>query len=496
MEKHSSKKILKKIDNKKDEEKIKILNESFYKSLNLKKIKEEEEKNSILKINQKWENEEKENLDKVLKSIEITKKNVLDKINLEKEEKNKKIEEIKIEENKKDEDISNSTKEQNSLKMQFESIEKQANSFLKENTMSIYQKFKYTIEVSKYIGDEMKYYKYRGPRNLISPSEAVSDDNFIIQFLGYFGSELSLYKITTLIEKIPSNELIRDITFKMILTGLATQRVYKIIVDSDKVKARFEKDIKLWDSLIQNIRCRIEAFHKLNKNEIYFFNYDNTNFEVMMIIYNKRINGIDYTLRHLRVKVLIGNLLNNIILSSNMFIPEFSRSINDWPKGDLIRGGETYYPPYGWEGFALKLKNKFGDNYDWLGKNGDNEEEWCVAFHGIGKGNELQKVFSIINTNLREGPKQRYSTYENIRDYSKKEYKRCGKGVYLTPDIEKAEHYAHKISLGTYNKKFQFAVQARVDPKKIRDPGATPVNWVLNGSDKEIRPYRLLVKIS
>ena len=47
-----------------------------------------------------------------------------------------------------------------------------------------------------------------------------------------------------------------------------------------------------------------------------------------------------------------------------------------------------------------------------------------------------------------------------------------------------------------YKKEFQFAIQARVDPNKIRDPGYFPVNWILNGGNDEIRPYRLLVKMS
>ena len=36
----------------------------------------------------------------------------------------------------------------------------------------------------------------------------------------------------------------------------------------------------------------------------------------------------------------------------------------------------------------------------------------------------------------------------------------------------------------------------RVNPEKIRSPGGTPVDWILNGNDDEIRPYRLLIKIS
>ena len=84
-----------------------------------------------------------------------------------------------------------------------------------------------------------------------------------------------------------------------------------------------------------------------------------------------------------------------------------------------MRGGERYNPPNGWTGFAIKLRNKFGGDFEWLGKTGERGKEWCVAFHGIGRGDELIKAFSILNSNLRAGPKQRYCTYKNIRKYSK-----------------------------------------------------------------------------
>lgn len=61
------------------------------------------------------------------------------------------------------------------------------------------------------------------------------------------GSELSLYRIKILKEKNESNGLIRDITFKMILTGLATQRVYKIILDKSELHFWFYNK-KLWNN--------------------------------------------------------------------------------------------------------------------------------------------------------------------------------------------------------------------------------------------------------
>ena len=61
-------------------------------------------------------------------------------------------------------------------------------------------------------------------------------------------------------------------------------------------------------------------------------------------------------------------LLNNAILSSNIFETDFSKGENDWPKKILMRGGKKYYPPYGWIGIGLKLKNKYWKtNSTWFG---------------------------------------------------------------------------------------------------------------------------------
>ena len=178
----------------------------------------------------------------------------------------------------------------------------------------------------------------------------------------------------------------------MILNGYYPfQRVYKLIIESSKIKNLFKKDIKNWYKFNQKLKDKINNYKNLNL-EIYFFNYDIIHFEVNMIIYNKSFNDIEKILNNYFIKIVRYNLLNNIILSPNLFDVNFCKNINDWPKENyLYRGGERYTPPYGWQGFALKLRNIFGENYDWLGKTGENENEWYIAYHGIGNGSEFYK---------------------------------------------------------------------------------------------------------
>ena len=178
-----------------------------------------------------------------------------------------------------------------------------------------------------------------------------------------------------------------------------------------------------------------------------------------------------------------------------MFEQEFSKHKNDWPKNSLIRGGKKYFPPYDLIGIALKIKNKYDKkNNIWLGKE-NKEGEWAVAYHGVGKGKIFEKVLNIINENLKEGHGQLYDKQVNV-EKNKDEYPYCGEGVYFSPNIEEALKYAGKTSLGWYNLNFQFVIMARVNPNKIRSPGGVPVIWILNGNDDEIRPYRLLIKIT
>ena len=175
-----------------------------------------------------------------------------------------------------------------------------------------------------------------------------------------------------------------------------------------------------------------------------------------------------------------------------MFETKFCKNIDDWSKENGIRGGQEYVHPKGWIGLALKVKYKYDRNDIWIGNKGK-EGEWAVAYHGIGKGNEFEKVLNILNNGLEKGPNQFYSYHLNFNTLNKKIY--CGSGVYLTPDFENAERYAENTKLGKNNENFKFMVMARVRPKGIRDPGVYPTNWVLDASSDEIRIYRLLVNI-
>ena len=414
-------------------------------------------------------------------------KKILEKL---KEIKSKKLEQIKI-------------KEQNLSKKEkigalFNKIKPKGISFLKGEISDLKEKVEFVNEIENYLREEINYNYISIANNLISPSGAIyyNNNNYIVKILGYIGSELSLYNINNVyIEKHPTNEFIRDITFKIITSGLATQTIYKLIIESPNKINEFRNNTEKWIKFNELIKEKIYDYYNISRDDICFFNYDIDNLELFLIIYNKHLNGIPILLKNFGVKTIIKPLLNYIILSPNFFEIEFCRKPSDWNENNLIRGGKKYYPPNEYFGLALKIKEKY-NKYDnvWFGKIGEKEGEWPVAYHGVGRGNVFMKVFSILNEGLKVGPRQLYKN--RISKANLDDFNLCEKGVYLAPDIKEAEKYADKINLGSFKNKFQFVIMTRVNPKKIRDPGGIPVNWILNGNEEEIRQYRLLIKIS
>ena len=154
------------------------------------------------------------------------------------------------------------------------------------------------------------------------------------------------------------------------------------------------------------------------------------------------------------------------------------------------RGGLPYLPPLGWYGYGLRVLNRFdkGDN-TWLDYK-NSKGEWSVAYHGM--GNSLGGSQIILNNfelnSLNTGIKKEF---ENSNDKNHPGEK-VGEGIYVTPNPNVMEEIC-----GIYNfegKKYKIAFMTRVHPKKIRIPETKPDYWVINGTDNEIRPYRILIK--
>ena len=170
-----------------------------------------------------------------------------------------------------------------------------------------------------------------------------------------------------------------------------------------------------------------------------------------------------------------------------------------WGIGEL-RGNKPYNPPLGWIGIGLKVMDKYDEgNNDWIGYC-NSKNEWCVAYHGVGRNQSSEKVKEITGkiikgnekdkTNFIPGNHQAHSGHNDIYH----DGKLVGNGVYCTPTIKTAEEYSGVSTINGIN--YKTVLMVRVKPDAIRGCNCSWAKdyWVVNGTTDEIRPYRILYK--
>jgi hypothetical protein len=162
-----------------------------------------------------------------------------------------------------------------------------------------------------------------------------------------------------------------------------------------------------------------------------------------------------------------------------------------WAGKGEKRGGEEYIPPFGWTGYGLKVYDVYGDN-TWIGMN-NCKGEWCVAYHGVAR-NEPDKEKVSLYTGLIAKKGFKPSTWGKATYDEDKKHpgKKCGLGVYCSPDISYAERYAGITEFNGEN--YKCALMLRVNPEKIRQSKTWPEEYILEANTDEIRPYRILLK--
>ena len=245
----------------------------------------------------------------------------------------------------------------------------------------------------------------------------------------------------------------------------------------DKVINAFEANINLNFLLLANKIKKQE-----NQND-----ENNNNYQTKI-----DINVIDY----MQDKQKLEELTNQYLIDECGCDPKYLDSRGNtffyYQPLNSLRGGEQYNIPVGWIGFGLEVLNRYG-NDDWLGNDG-RDGEWAVAYHGFGKsysGNNLKNLIkTIVHDNLRPGGGQACSGSNDKRHPGQL----CGRGVYITPNINIAHRYAGFLPLG--NKTYNIVIMVRVNTKYIREPDTALDYWIVDGNANQLRPYRLLIKES
>jgi len=438
-------------------------------------------------LNKSYELFDKQNLkeNKKESSKEKNKKKKLE----ERKKMLKKIREIKLEKEKeKEKQIQTSEidlkKLEKKMKKELDMISAKQNLIYDNNNSNFIKKLELILIVRQFIKEEIILNNNDNNSNLISPEDAINyKENDIITFLGFLGQELSLQNNEIYIEEEPTYEFLRDITLKTITSNLANHNFYTINIKSDDLKEKFQENFEYWLSYLNNIKLRISIACNVSQSNIYFFGHNFSTFEVNLILYKQKVE-LEKFLNNFDINITESTLLNNIILSPNIFDSNFNKKEVDWPTENLKRGGTKYYPPFGWVGMALKIKERYGKDDIWLGKK-NKEGEWPVAYYGVGKGNNVLKdLLSILD--------------ESFKDYSEnsKKDKETPKKIHLFKKISDAEKQAEKIKIRNSNLIIQFAFMTRVNPDKLKDFDSFPSSFKLNRTDEEVRPYRLLYKIS
>ena len=147
---------------------------------------------------------------------------------------------------------------------------------------------------------------------------------------------------------------------------------------------------------------------------------------------------------------------------------------------NFIRGGERYYPPYGWFGYGLNVKH-IHKNYE---NNNKENTKKAIAYYSFNNmtSKEIKKELNniimnnkgfVINKDLQ--PK---CGYYNIR----KKGKKVGNGIYLSPKINLIEENTGIIHF--MNKSYKIALMVSVFAKEIRQPDEN--YWILNPEYIEI----------
>jgi hypothetical protein len=253
-----------------------------------------------------------------------------------------------------------------------------------------------------------------------------------------------------------------------------------------------------------NNKLRSKLRHKFNleKSDILMTNPRAGSYQITAIIKKSKFNdySADQLYQELKediefnkiIKVEKGILLSGCKLNPYMLDPRGDNSDGGWGFNEK-RGNHPYYPPKGWNGYGLRVLDRFDHgNNAWIDYQ-NLDGEWAVAYHGVGSllGRKTQ-VFNAINdialNNLQTGMRQRFKDSNDIYHFGQK----VGEGVYLTPKPEVLEQYSGVFKYnGTH---YMVGFMTRVKPEKIRCPEEKQDYWVINGTDNEVRPYRILIK--
>ena len=434
----------------------------------------------------------------------------------EEEEKRKKEEEKrKEEEEKKKKEEEKKKKEEERLKeMKRRMIEHQKKLRLQKDneTKDVNQKINETLEDMCIYGSIMKKEiqeeKKKNPEKFIETSDALQKENEDsgLFALGLISQDLENIGIETAIEKdveqVNEDEDSGAACLQFITNGMCDKKKYDLHFDfGEERNDELLDNEEEYEKFKNNLKMKLSKDYGIPVDKIVVTFPQKGSYRVQVIFQSDEFNNLDSNqfmskfkndyeykelsnLKEIHQDLVIGGCK----LTKNQLDPRGNRN-DGWGVGEN-RGGKPYNPPIGWNGIGLKVWDKYGDN-TWLGMS-NSPGEWCVAYHGVGRGQstkEVQKVTNLIYTgSFKKGSGQVHKDCQDINHY----YQNVGEGVYCTPSIKTAESYSGESEVN--GKRYKTVLMVRVKPNAIRQCNCSDAYWVVNGTTDEIRPYRILYK--
>ena len=350
--------------------------------------------------------------------------------------------------------------------------------------------------------------KEENPEKFINTQEALcmekEDQDLFI--LGLISQNLESEGLETVIEKedYEDEEEAGVTSLQFMTSGLYKKKRYNLHFEfGEERNDELLNDEKEYEKFKYNLKLKLSKDYNIPVDKIIVTFPQRGSFHVQVIFQSDDFNNLDEKeffnkfkndkefdeLKN--IKTIHSDVLIKIFKLTKKWLDKRGNRVKGWGVNEK-RGNKPYYPPIGWIGIGLNVIDKYDmGNTTWLGHDGSNGE-WCVAYHGVGRNQSSDNIKFIINdiyTNtFVAGKNQVHSQHEDMFHKGRK----VGDGVYCSPYIDTANIYSGQTEIN--GKKYYTVLMVRVKPNAIRSCKDQSDYWVVNGTDDEIRPYRILYK--
>ena len=336
--------------------------------------------------------------------------------------------------------------------------------------------------------------KETNPEKYISEEEIIKNKSDEQTYaLGIFSKVLENQGMVTAIEKDNNSEDAKNTaqtSMQFLVNGMSDKSKYDLHFElGDEKNSQLLNDEEERRKFHDKLRKKLSKEYNIKEEDIIISFPRHGSYQVTIIFKSEDFKLEKDELGKLK-SIEQGIIIGGCCLHKNMLDPRGNNRDGGWAGIGEKRGGEDYIPPTGWTGYGLKVYDVYGDN-TWLGMN-NSKGEWCVAYHGVARASSPKEVAKITGLITQSGFKPstggKITTDPDLRHPGKK----CGLGVYCSPDISYAEGYAGITQFNGEN--YKCVLMLRINPQKIRQSTTWPKEYILEPTTNEIRPYRILLK--